>query len=144
MLTTYIQTVFKTLYDFRIDDRSNLQAGGSVLSALYAFLPLVLFSGDLLQTNSGAKEHLFYEMPTGKRKILSPQAAEKDILWQTWTGVLGGCVQGAWPPESDVTDINALCRHPDKTILATANDFGFVKLFNFPCTVCNYVKMCTI
>jgi microtubule-associated protein-like 6 len=38
------------------------------------------------------------------------------------------------PPCTDVTDVNSTCLTKDKKILATADDFGFVKLFEYPCT----------
>jgi WD40 repeat protein len=39
---------------------------------------------------------------------------------------------GIWPPEADGTDINSVDRSPDQTLLATADDFGKVKLFRYP------------
>jgi len=48
---------------------------------------------------------------------------------------LGWPVQGIYPPAADGSDINACDRHPDGSVLVTADDFGFVKLFNYPCPV---------
>ena len=42
-------------------------------------------------------------------------------------------MQGIWPEGADGTDVNAVCRSHDKKVLATGDDFGLVKLFNFPC-----------
>ena len=42
-------------------------------------------------------------------------------------------LQGIWPPGADGSDINAVDRSPLGSVLATADDFGMVKLFRYPC-----------
>lgn len=44
-------------------------------------------------------------------------------------------MQGIYPPASMTDDVNAVDRSPDGQVLATGDDFGFVKLFKFPCPV---------
>ena len=51
----------------------------------------------------------------------------------TFTCELGWPVQGIWPDSADGTDINRCARSPDGTLIATADDFSKVKLFNYPC-----------
>ena len=83
-------------------------------------------------TNSGAKEQLFYEAPRGTRITSIKTTDIEKMNWSTWTGVLGLVCEGIWPPATDVTDVNSTDLTGDKTILATGDDFGLVKLFDFP------------
>ena len=87
-------------------------------------------------TNSGAKEQLFYEAPRGTRITSIKSTDIEKMNWFTWTGVLGLVCEGIWPPATDITDVNSTDLTKDKKILATGDDFGLVKLFDFPVKVC--------
>ena len=89
------------------------------------------FSGKLLQVNTGDREVLYFEAPRGKQHFLSQQDAE-EVEWYSWTCVLGPSVQGVWPPYTDVTDVNTACVSHDGHVIATGDDFGYVKLFQYP------------
>ena len=40
---------------------------------------------------------------------------------------------GVWPDGSDGTDINSLCRSHNERVVAVADDFCKVHLFQYPC-----------
>ena len=85
--------------------------------------------GATLMTNDQAYELLYFDARTGRQRTEN----QRDTRWATYTGVLGFPVMGIWPDDSDGTDINALDRSPSGRYVVTADDFGKVKLKNFPC-----------
>ena len=91
------------------------------------------FSSDskYLQSNCGAYELLFSNTTNGSQVMSGSQL--KDVIWATWTCPLGWPVQGIWPSGADGSDINSVDRSPSGQVIATADDFGKVKLFRFPC-----------
>lgn len=90
--------------------------------------------GRTIMSNCTSYNILFFDLMSGKH-MPSGASAKRDETWETWTCTLGWPVQGIFPPCSDGTDINACDRAPDGTVLATADDFGMVKLFRYPCPV---------
>ncbi|KAK9816488.1 hypothetical protein WJX72_000919 [[Myrmecia] bisecta] len=85
----------------------------------------------VLQSNDQAYEVLCFDAQTGK----AAGDNQRDTVWASWTCVLGFAVMGIWPRDSDGTDVNACDRSPSQQYLATADDFGMVKLFHYPCVV---------
>jgi microtubule-associated protein-like 6 len=74
---------------------------------------------------------------------LQVKANQRDTSWETYTCTLGFPVMGIWPSGSDGTDVNSLDRSRSQRYIATADDLGLVKLFNYPCVMkdpgCRYV-----
>lgn len=91
------------------------------------------FSADsrYMQSNCGAYELLFCDVPTGRQ--ITSATDVKDVVWASWSCVLGWPVQGIWPPCADGTDVNSVARSNSNALVATADDFGKVKLFRYPC-----------
>ena len=87
-----------------------------------------------IQSDSTSYEILYYDIASGKQ-MTSGATAFKDEKWATWTCTLGWPVQGIWPPCSGGSDINSLDRSVDRTVIATGDDFGKVKLFKYPCPI---------
>ncbi|KAK2491944.1 hypothetical protein MC885_011913, partial [Smutsia gigantea] len=82
-------------------------------------------------TNSGDYEILYWD-PTTCKQITNADAV-RNVEWATATCVLGFGVFGIWSEGADGTDINAVARSHDGKLLASADDFGKVHLFSYPC-----------
>ncbi|XP_041107459.1 echinoderm microtubule-associated protein-like 4 [Polyodon spathula] len=86
-----------------------------------------------IMSNSGDYEILYWDIPNGC-KLIRNRSECKDINWATYTCVLGFHVFGVWPEGSDGTDINALVRSHNRKVIALADDFCKVHLFQYPCS----------
>uniref|UniRef100_A0A8D0AIR8 EMAP like 2 n=1 Tax=Sander lucioperca TaxID=283035 RepID=A0A8D0AIR8_SANLU len=85
-----------------------------------------------LVTNSGDYEILFWEASSGKH--VTNMDTVRNQEWATSTCTLSFTTFGIWPDGADGTDINAVCRSHDGSLVASADDFGKVHLFSFPCS----------
>lgn len=56
----------------------------------------------------------------------------RDTEWASQTCTLSFETIGIWPDGADGTDVNVANRSQDKTLLATGDDFGKVKLYQYP------------
>jgi microtubule-associated protein-like 6 len=99
-----------------------------------------------LQSNCGAHELLYWKLwdpdPTAEDAQLRPRQEKqsskmRDTEWVTQSCIFGWALRGIWPEDADGTDVNACCRSNTgaRELLATADDFGTVKLFRYPCIV---------
>jgi len=91
------------------------------------------FSDDsvYMQSNCQGYELLFADVASVSH--IPAASPLKDVQWASWTCTLGWPVQGIWPAAADGTDVNAVARSHDGRTLATADDFGRVCLFRYPC-----------
>ncbi|XP_057362972.1 echinoderm microtubule-associated protein-like 3 isoform X2 [Manis pentadactyla] len=88
--------------------------------------------GNFIMSNSGDYEILYWDV-AGGCKLLRNRYESRDREWATYTCVLGFHVYGVWPDGSDGTDINSLCRSHNERVVAVADDFCKVHLFQYPC-----------
>jgi microtubule-associated protein-like 6 len=87
--------------------------------------------GQFLHSTCSGYELLYWTAHDGKQ-VTSGASTYRDEKWATWQTTLGWPVQGIWPPCSDGSDINSVDRSSSKALIATADDFGKVKLFKYP------------
>jgi len=99
-----------------------------------ALPPRAILAEDIcLQTASASFELMFW-LSDGTR--MHSATAMKDAWWASFSCPFGWPVQGIWPLEADGTEINAVARSHtwDKVpVLATGDNFGRVRLYNYPC-----------
>eukprot|EP01032_Pedospumella_encystans_P008376 gene8376-9951_t len=95
-----------------------------------------------IQSCSGAAELLFWRAD-GTRVFSA--SFMKDAWWSSFSCPYGWPVQGIWPTEADGTEINAVARsHTWEKVptLATADNFGRVRLYNYPCVTVGASDKC--
>jgi len=121
------------VYLFKSDDlRSQYKALGKC-SGHSSFITHLDFSkdGKYLQTTSGDYEHLYWDAQTSEH--ITNTKDLRDVEMETYTCTLGFPVCGIWPVGYDGTDINSVSRSHNSTLVATADDFGLVNIFRYPC-----------
>uniref|UniRef100_A0A1B6EW60 Uncharacterized protein n=1 Tax=Cuerna arida TaxID=1464854 RepID=A0A1B6EW60_9HEMI len=85
-----------------------------------------------IRSNSGDYELLFWN--AGLCRQVPQSASMRDVEWFSQNCVLSFSTIGIWPENADGTDVNACARSHDSRLLATADDFGKVKLYSYPVT----------
>ncbi|KAL7025362.1 hypothetical protein ACKWTF_013453 [Chironomus riparius] len=86
--------------------------------------------GEVLRSNSGDYEILFWN-PNLCRQITNSSSL-RDTEWASNSCAISFETIGIWPEGADGTDINVVNRNFDKSLMATGDDFGKVKLFTYP------------
>ncbi|GMH46698.1 hypothetical protein TrVE_jg371 [Triparma verrucosa] len=86
--------------------------------------------GKFIQSNCGGYELLFYG--TEDCKQITSASSMKDVEWDTWSCILGWPVQEIWEGNMDGTDVNAVSVRGDKKYMALSDDFGQVRVYNYP------------
>ncbi|KAI2654594.1 Echinoderm microtubule-associated protein-like 5 [Labeo rohita] len=86
-----------------------------------SFVMQMDFSADscFVQLSTGAYKRVVYEVPSGKQ--VTEQAVIDRITWATWTR------------NTDKADVTCACVSHSGLNIVTGDDFGMVKLFDFPC-----------
>lgn len=86
----------------------------------------------ILRSNSGDYEVLYWN--AGLCRQVPQSASMRDVEWATNSCTLTFETIGIWPEGADGTDVNYCERANSKKLLATADDFGKVKLYTYPVT----------
>eukprot|EP01065_Artemidia_motanka_P046991 TRINITY_DN7252_c0_g1_i1.p1 TRINITY_DN7252_c0_g1~~TRINITY_DN7252_c0_g1_i1.p1 ORF type:complete len:776 (+),score=326.70 TRINITY_DN7252_c0_g1_i1:74-2329(+) len=95
----------------------------------------------LLKTASQGYDLLYFDFASDEVKsgLVPPLPLEKakelkDVKWASTNGYLGWDVQGIWPSRDfGGGEVNAVRRSNDGKTLATADTYGRIKLFRYPC-----------
>jgi microtubule-associated protein-like 1/2 len=83
-----------------------------------------------LRSNSGDYELLYWNAATCRQ--IPQTGVMRDVEWATNNCTITFSTIGIWPENADGTDVNFCDRSHDKKLLATADDFGKVKVYNYP------------
>lgn len=84
----------------------------------------------ILRSNSGDYEVLYWNASLCRQ---IPQSATlRDVEWASQNCTLSFTTVGIWPENADGTDVNSCERSHNSRLLATADDFGKVKLYSYP------------
>lgn len=83
-----------------------------------------------IQSNSGDYELLYWNAGLCRQVPQSSQL--RDVEWASNSCTLTFNSLGIWPEGADGTDVNHCDRSHDGELMATADDFGKVKLYSYP------------
>uniref|UniRef100_A0A1Y1MLA9 Uncharacterized protein n=1 Tax=Photinus pyralis TaxID=7054 RepID=A0A1Y1MLA9_PHOPY len=86
--------------------------------------------GEILRSNSGDYELLYWNAATCRQ--IPQSSAFRDTEWASNNCTITFSTIGIWPENADGTDVNYCDRSHDMKLMATADDFGKVKLYSYP------------
>lgn len=108
----------------------------------------------ILQPDPQSGELLFIDLEKRKQEPSATKVAdynglsdgsENENTWHSQSCVLGWAVLGIWPPGADGSDVNSTHRNGNRKYLATGDDFGKVKIFNYPCAkVSDFISLLSL
>ncbi|CAH1792966.1 unnamed protein product [Owenia fusiformis] len=130
------------IYVYQVSDDGKKYSRIGKCQGHSSFVTHIDWSSDsqYLQSNSGDYEILYWNAGTC-RHITSPTTMA-NVEWATQYCTLGFSVCGIWPEGADGTDVNGCARSNKHHLLASADDFGKVKLFRYP--ACQTKSACHI
>jgi len=79
-----------------------------------------------------AYSKLYHDVENMMQVIDGQSVLTHPSIWQTATCRLGWDVNGVYPPGADGTDINTVDSSSSRRLVAAGDDFGSVRLFNYP------------
>ncbi|XP_041351866.1 echinoderm microtubule-associated protein-like 2 isoform X3 [Gigantopelta aegis] len=121
------------IYVYQVSEGGSTYAKVGKCSGHSSFITHLDWSVDsqYLRSNSGDYEVLHWNASNCKQ-VTTPSTV-RDVDWATQFCTLAFSVAGIWPEGADGTDVNSCCRSHNKNVIATADDFGKVCLYKYPC-----------
>ncbi|CUG89314.1 Hypothetical protein, putative [Bodo saltans] len=89
--------------------------------------------GKLIQVSDQMYETIYFDIRNMTLLNDADARVASNVAWVTFSSLLGWSVQGIWPQGSELNDVTSVSRSADGVVLATAEESGLVKLFQFPC-----------
>jgi WD40 repeat protein len=89
--------------------------------------------GKLIQVSDQMYETIYFDIRNMVVLNDADARVASNVAWVTFSSLLGWSVQGIWPQGSELNDVTSVSRSASGTVLATAEESGLVKLFQFPC-----------
>ena len=83
------------------------------------------------KVNTNNYKYVIYEVPSGNE--MKDKSLLENVTWNQWSSIYGEEVLGIWPSGTQQDYINCAHLAPYSSKLATGDDMGNIKLFNFPC-----------
>ncbi|KAK9876491.1 hypothetical protein WA026_013867 [Henosepilachna vigintioctopunctata] len=120
------------IYIYQVSDDGLKYSRIGRCSGHSSFITSLDWSSDntTLRSNSADFELLFWNAGTCRQ--ITQSANLKDVEWSTNNCTLTFNTIGVWSENSDGVDANCCDRSNDKELLATGDDLGRVKLYNYP------------
>lgn len=99
-----------------------------------SFVTSVDWSADSTYIRSvcGAYEKLYYKVDT-KEFDSSGLSNTKSMVWASSSAKIGWDVEGIYPSGEDGSHINSVSVSADHSLIATADDFGLLNIYRYPC-----------
>jgi WD40 repeat protein/Ca2+-binding EF-hand superfamily protein len=100
-----------------------------------------------LQVADGDGTVYYYEFNKSQRCYTQQENSNKfrNVWWDKWSLPYGWPVQGIWSNEYDGTDVNSVARshsYEEVPVLVTADNYGRVRLFDYPSVTANAPDKC--
>ena len=87
--------------------------------------------GTVLRSNCLGHELRFWQIQSCQQ--ISQASALRDFKWASYTVTLGWHCQGIFAGGASGSGVHGVDLSPDQTLLASADEFGLINLFRYPC-----------
>lgn len=119
------------IYVYNVEDNYSLHANFSKHNSFVTALDWSVDSS-FIRSICGAYEKLYFNVNTKEFDANGLQNT-KDLTWASTTIKKGWEVEGCKPLSEDGSHINGVDISGDKRLIVTADDFGLLNVFRYPC-----------